>query len=337
MKTIKCIGQFTIDDVVLPDGTAHMNMMGGNALYSAAGANLWCSPGTVGAVARIGADFPDIFLEQLRRSGFDVGYLRRMDRSHLRSWLLYETNRERRCLCRNEEVLAYPPTSERSFQQYLAAYRKLHLENSPLLSDLPGGLRFADAYHLAPQTYERHMENLTAIRACNPNALVSLDPSPFYMYSGNAGQCEKLFGMVDIIMPSREEVFSYFGEVDPERAAVLLTNPGPKIAAIKLGRQGVYLYDREAGQGWTCPAYDMEAVDVTGAGDSFCGGFLAGYLNSGEIGYAACCGTVSASYCIADYGPLSLLNAGKEEARKRAGTIRAVRGFNKNSGEACGK
>src|SRR5438445_8198147 len=50
------VGNLTIDDVVLPDGTTQMASVGGNSLYTALGVRLW-QPG-VGIVTRCGEDFP---------------------------------------------------------------------------------------------------------------------------------------------------------------------------------------------------------------------------------------------------------------------------------------
>ncbi len=317
MSSIKCIGQFTIDDIVLPDGTVRMGTMGGNALYSAAGANLWQERGTVGAVARVGEDYPPLFLEQLQQRGFDTGALKRIPHSHLRAWLLYESNGERRSLCRNEEVLSYPPISVASFQEYFEAYQKLHLENSPLLSDLEPAARLADAYHLAPQTFRRHRDNLREIRRGNPGAVVSLDPSPFYMSRGSEAEFREILSQVDILLPSREELFSWFGEEVPHReAAASLAAMGPSVVVLKLGKEGSYVYRRETGGGELYPICPIQTVDVTGAGDSYCGGFLAGWLQTGDPACAAACGAVSASFAVAGWGPEKLLQAGPALACK---------------------
>jgi hypothetical protein len=50
------VGNLTIDDVVLPDGTTRMSSAGGNSLYTALGVRLW-QP-RVGLVTRRGEDFP---------------------------------------------------------------------------------------------------------------------------------------------------------------------------------------------------------------------------------------------------------------------------------------
>ena len=64
-------------------------------------------------------------------------------------------------------------------------------------------------------------------------------------------------------------------------------------------------------------------VDVTGGGNSFRGGFLAGSCQKpGDLEHAAGCGAAAAAICIARYGlpkPSQLLNAPALAAR--AGTV----------------
>ena len=61
------VGDLTLDDVVLPDGTTHMASIGGDCLYAALGARLW-EP-NVGIVTRRGDDFPRDRLRDLEQLG----------------------------------------------------------------------------------------------------------------------------------------------------------------------------------------------------------------------------------------------------------------------------
>lgn len=317
---IRCIGQLTIDDIVLPDGTVRMETMGGNVMYSTAGAMLWLKAGEAVPISCAGRDYPEHFMHFLQSQGVDCSYIQKTDQEHMRSWVLYEKNRERRCLCRNEEVLAYPPISEESFHQYFKLYGKLHRQGSPLLDNFPDCLN-ANAYHLAPQSYEHHIANVTMIRRHAPWAVVSLDPSPFYMLSSSIGRLKNVLQYVDVVLPSREEIFSCFGRISPEAAAEELCSMGPEIAVIKLGADGVYVYSSKNGKGVYVPSASTEIVDTTGAGDSFCGGFLAGFCKTSDTVYAACCGAVSASYAVADYGPAKLFAADRNEAVRKQGDL----------------
>ncbi len=315
MLKMKCIGQLTIDDTVFPNGTTSMGTMGGNSIYSAAGAALWCDGSVeVGLVSRVGNDYPPEFIERMKGCGFHVDSLHPIHRSHMHFWYFYEGDGSRRSLCRNEDVLPYPPISVPMFEKYLQAFRKVHLENSPLLSDLPKAQRYADAYHIAPQNYDRQLANLKEIRRVNPQALVSLDPSNFYMYQNNFEQVSDLLKLVDIFLPSEEEIYNLFGRLEPEEAAKRLAQMGPKIVVIKLGAKGSYVLERETGREEYFPIFPTSVIDETGAGDTYCGGFLSGYLQSGDIEVAGCSAVISAARTISGLGTDGILKADREAA-----------------------
>ena len=61
------VGNLTIDDVVLPDGTTRMASVGGNSLYAALGARPWQS--SIGVVTRRGDDFPRDLGQELASLG----------------------------------------------------------------------------------------------------------------------------------------------------------------------------------------------------------------------------------------------------------------------------
>ena len=86
---------------------------------------------------------------------------------------------------------------------------------------------------------------------------------------------------VDLLFGNRDELACVTGSDDPARMAALLRELGVGIVAVKLGEEGAYV----AGGSWRglVPAFSVEVVDTTGAGDAFCGGFLAGYLAGWDL------------------------------------------------------
>ena len=94
---------------------------------------------------------------------------------------------------------------------------------------------------------------------------------------------------------------------------------------IKIGPDGILLLDGGNGNRQHLPAYlepgAPQIVDVTGAGDSFCGGFLAGLAQSGEALLAAQMGLISASMVIEGYGALYAFELQRETAVARLAEI----------------
>ena len=62
-------GQLQRNYILLNDGNPLLDVPGGGLLYSAAGLALWDSG--IGLVGRVGEDFPQVWLEQTAKKGFD--------------------------------------------------------------------------------------------------------------------------------------------------------------------------------------------------------------------------------------------------------------------------
>lgn len=86
-------------------------------------------------------------------------------------------------------------------------------------------------------------------------------------------------GMADIAFPSLEDAEALTGLSDPDAVADLYLRLCP-LVLLKLGREGAMVCTRE--RRTRIPAHRVEAVDATGAGDTFAGAFLARHVAAGE-------------------------------------------------------
>lgn len=80
---------------------------------------------------------------------------------------------------------------------------------------------------------------------------------------------------LDYFIPSLPEAQAITGLNDPRDVAHALINEGPKTVALKMGSDGCLVLTK-AGKLIRIPAYQVEAIDSTGAGDAFTAGFIAG-------------------------------------------------------------
>jgi ribokinase len=90
-----------------------------------------------------------------------------------------------------------------------------------------------------------------------------------------------LLDLVDILVPNEEEVAYLSGmgsPVDPASAAGMLCANGAKAVVVTLGDRGAAVIDEDTET--DIEAYEVEAVDTTGAGDAFVGN-LAASLDAG--------------------------------------------------------
>lgn len=93
-----------------------------------------------------------------------------------------------------------------------------------------------------------------------------------------------------LIKPNRLELSEIFhAEVetaaDVEKYAGKLQEMGARNVIVSLGRKGAFLLD-ETGATHTCGVLKQPVINTVGAGDSMVAGFIAGYLKTGDYGYA---------------------------------------------------
>jgi sugar/nucleoside kinase (ribokinase family) len=92
---------------------------------------------------------------------------------------------------------------------------------------------------------------------------------------------EPVLRETDVALPSYREAVTLTGEKDLSRIRGALAPLGIKILAVKLGNQGCYITDFK--KEWRLPIFpQFEALDATGAGDSFGAGFVRGLLAGWE-------------------------------------------------------
>jgi sugar/nucleoside kinase (ribokinase family)/fructoselysine-6-P-deglycase FrlB-like protein len=279
------VGNMTIDDIVHANGETTMASPGGNTLHAATGARIWGV--SVGVVARVGADFPTSALDQLSGAGVDTLGLHRVVGTTVRNWVIYEDDGRRSWVYRT------PP--ERG------------LEVAPRPEDLPaewtagqGGTRVV---HVAAMPFPSAARIVQHVRVSG-RAVVTLDTHEAWA----VGRAEflALARQVDVFLPSREELVAVVGYDDPERACRELLDEGVAGVVVKCGPEGVVL-GRSNGQLARIAAPEVDVVDVTGAGDSFCGGLAAGLVLGEELQVAAQRGAAAAGAAIGASGSLRLL------------------------------
>jgi ribokinase len=97
---------------------------------------------------------------------------------------------------------------------------------------------------------------------------------------------------------------------------------GAGCVVLKLGAQGQYVYEPASDRKWHVPAYPARLVDVTGAGDSYCGGFLVGLDQTGDPLEAALRGCVTASLVVEGVGALYALDQPRHLLSQRLAELR---------------
>ena len=127
-------------------------------------------------------------------------------------------------------------------------------------------------------------------------------------------------------LPSEEELRRLFwGEThDLWEMAAAVGEYGCEIVVVKRGGQGQAIFDVKGNHKWEVPAYPARPADPTGAGDAFCGGYLAGFRKTYDPLQAALYGNVSASLKVEGSGAFYPLGGVAGSGR---GTIECVERF----------
>lgn len=295
------IGELTLDDVVVEGESADWGQPGGGALYSAVGALVWNADVAVNSV--IGMDYPEATLMSLAATGLDLRpVLRSPATPSIGLWLLYEAGGARRQI---------EKTGAGTFRNVDA------LRPSPYDSGLePVGV------HIAPQSSEgqmrafAHLATHPVIRTLDLMIEPYIDITPYR--DGSA------FRGVDAFLPSTQEVVALWGNDDVaalgrwlgerEITAHLVVKRGPDGADVVCD-----------GQVFRVPTVVETLMDATGAGDAFCGGFLAGLVATGDVVEAAVQGVVSSSFVCETRGALAAAAAiDPDVAHARAAMARSA-------------
>ncbi len=94
MVKLFTVGGILIDNVVAADGQVGPQTMGGNAVYSAAGARLWTDG--VGVVGRIPSNYPAGFLRRLADAGVDISGVVKVEEDVTQAeWFFYNPDGSR--------------------------------------------------------------------------------------------------------------------------------------------------------------------------------------------------------------------------------------------------
>jgi ribokinase len=300
MLDLVCLGNLTIDDVVLHDGSTRMACFGGDAVYAALSARLWSD--AVALVAPVGRDYPLAHLARLEAAGFEAHGLPQRDVPTYRNWVIYEDDGRR----------TWVPRSETNDFYVL----------SPIPTDIPSKYLHARAFLILAMDLVAQENLVAGLSASARRAVLALDPKDDYIF-GNESRLLKLISQVDIFLPSEIEVERLLGHRDFAAAARYFASLGCKIVAIKMGENGSLIYETRKDQITLIPAVRTHVVDTTGAGDSFSGGFLARYVQTGDCVQAGLCGAVSASFTIENFGANHLFEVTPVQAQERLNSFLA--------------
>jgi ribokinase len=323
------VGGLREDFFITPSGEAHLRKIGGNAVYAAVGARLWTE--SVGLVARVGSNYPLDWLSVIRAHGIDTSGVtiapHPLDTRTFYAYLSLEERDDTRPehhfarlgLPLPPDLIGYATSTEG--QEERDGLSPLGVR----ADDIPAHYRAAAGFHLSPFDFGVHYALPAWLRRQGVRCVTG-DPSVRYMLPRYTEDVRHILQSLDAFLPSEMETRSFFAEplTDLWTAAEAFGAMGTGCVVLKLGARGQYVYQTATGRRWHVPAYPAAVVDVTGAGDAYCGGFVVGLASTGDPLEAALMGSVSASLVIEGLGALYALDEGSAQAPRRLAELRAA-------------
>ena len=251
-------------------------VLGGPAAYSSVAASRFGM--RCGIVTIVGQSPVAELLRPLTRSAVDVSGVRHRGRAIRTSRLTYHEH--------GKKTIAYesvPPPI--------------------VLSDFPSRYRDARAFLVVPMDFEVAPSTVAKLRSSETEVLMT----DLGGYGGTvasrhpvddkatAAEVQQLTALFDVVKASAEDCEYLWPEtLSPERAAQRFVDWGASVGLVTIGSAGAIVVSDGHGAHHV-PALAVTARDETGAGDVFCGVFLAEYLNTGQLGRAVRVGAAAAS------------------------------------------
>jgi sugar/nucleoside kinase (ribokinase family) len=287
------VGTVAFDAIETPFGKTE-KIVGGAASYIALAASYFTRD--IHLVSVIGDDFPNDFLNVLRKSGVNLDGLEIKKGEKSFFWRgKYHTDLNMR------------DTLETQLN-VLAGF-------TPKVPAAARNAEFLMLGNLAPSIQKSVIQQM----AKRPKLIV-LDTMNFWMDIAHAELLDVL-KMVDVLTINDAEARQLSGEYSLVKAAQKILAMGPSILVVKKGEHGALLFNNK--EVFFAPALPLEEVyDPTGAGDSFAGGFIGHLAKTRDISFenmkrAIIFGSALASFTVEKFGTERLTGLSQSDVEER--------------------
>jgi ribokinase len=151
---------------------------------------------------------------------------------------------------------------------------------------------------LAPVREAMHIAHEAGVRV-----IFDLDVAPSCFSQAGLGTANELLEVlrfVDVLKPCKAAAREISGETDYEKMTAKLLALGPKVVAVTMGPEGSLLASANTTD--HVPAFQVNVVDSTGAGDAFMGGLSFGLLQGWDLPNSGLFANACAALCCTKVG-----------------------------------
>jgi sugar/nucleoside kinase (ribokinase family) len=279
-STFLVYGKIIIDDIRLSTGEIVAGKLGGGGPQAAFGMRLWHDD--VALLTRSGNDLDAGHLRALQDLDVDLsGWVRYDDLSTPHGLLEYDEHEYHgRGLVTStanwSRLLSRPLTLSARHRQAACIHLVTEFAHEPMVESARELWRNGALFSLEP-IFDNH--------SC-PDRLALLD----------------LARQVQIVTPDWPSASTLAGSERPADVLRYWAALGPEAVAIRHGAHGSYVWDRRHGQAWHIPILPIHAIDPTGAGNAYGGGWCIGWWRSHDSRLAGCYATVAAALMVSQAG-----------------------------------
>ncbi|MCS6806579.1 MAG: carbohydrate kinase family protein [Blastocatellia bacterium] len=158
-------------------------------------------------------------------------------------------------------------------------------------------------------------EAIRIAREAGTRVFFDLDVDPTYFINAGLGSEAELMAalsMTDVLKPCKAAARELTGENDFEAIARKLLSLGPTVVAMTMGSEGCLIMTRDTMVHQ--PAFSVNVVDTTGAGDAFMGGLSFALLQDWPYERVAAFANACAALCCTRVGARAMASRQQAEA-----------------------
>jgi sugar/nucleoside kinase (ribokinase family) len=227
---------------------------------------------TTGFIGVVGDDaFGKTLLKKFQIDGVDISYLRiSKTKTTGIAFNQYNSDGSRKFIF---AAGAAAETSQKDIHKsYFSNIKSLHIMGSAL--------------SISETSRNACYKAIKLAKKVNPEVTISFDPNlrtEMLDLDIILKICKPVLENTDILLPSGEEAEMLAGVKGIELACRKLLKLGPRIIGLKQGKDGCIIFTEDNLNGIKVKGYKVKEIDPTGAGDSFGGAFIIGYLAGWEL------------------------------------------------------
>jgi sugar/nucleoside kinase (ribokinase family) len=310
---IICLGELLVEIMRIDVDTSHGRIgesyrgpfpSGAPAIYIDSAARMSKPFGfTTGYIGVIGDDeFGFSIVEKLQSDGVDTSQIRiSKDKTTGIAFNQYNSDGSRKFIFAAGAAGETSPSDVK--EDYFKGIKNLHIMGSALsISE-----KSRDACYRAIEIAQKK----------NPDVIISFDPNlrpEMLDIETILSICQPVLNSCKIILPSGEEAEMLAGVKGEKEACRILLSEAVELVVLKQEKAGCTIFSKDGEM--PISGFKVKEVDPTGAGDSFGGAFIVGYLAGWDLEKIAKFANAVGALKVEHFGPIP--NTTFEEAEKMA-------------------